>query len=230
LSVLSPNSPDPFAACEETVRRHDPDRYFSALFAPEGKRRHLFALYALYYELAHAAQAAREPMLVEIRLMWWRETIESARAGKPRDHDVARALVETLAAADLPQAMFEPMIAARGYRTQPFADGAAAEAHGEATVGALMRLACRALGAEAEVRDAGIAYALAGQSGGLFHSIDTGMLARAHYDAARRTAIPRQALPAFLPATLVPLYLKRADPPLWRKQIALWRAAARGRL
>jgi phytoene/squalene synthetase len=223
---------DPFAACEEIVRRHDPDRYFAALFAPEDKRRFLFALYALYYELAHAAEAAREPMLIEIRLMWWRETLAMAREGKARNHDVARALVETLAAVDLPDALFEAMIAARGRGPEPFADAAAAEAYGDATVGSLMRLAARVLGAQADapVRDAAIAYALAGQSGEQFRNIDTGTVARAHYMAARKTAVPRQALPAFLPAALAPLYLKQPDPPLWRKQVSLLRAAMSGRL
>lgn len=222
---------DPFLTCEEVVRRHDPDRYFAALFAPEDKRRFLFALYALYYELVHAAQAAREPMLIEIRLMWWRETIEMAREGKPRNHDVARALVETLTAVDLPAALFEPMIAAHGHR-EAFGDAAAVEAHGDATVGSLMRLAARILGAEADApaRDAGVAYALAGRSGEQFRSVDTAALARAHYDAARKMRIPKLALPAFLPAALVPLYLKRPEPALWRKQISLLRVAVRGRL
>lgn len=221
---------DPFAACEEIVRRHDPDRYFAALLAPEHKRGFLFALYALYYELAHAAEAAREPMLIEIRLMWWRETIAMAREGKARNHDVARALVQTLAASDLPVELFEPMIAAR--RAEPFADAAAAEAYGDDTVGCLMRLAARALGAEADAqaRDAGIAYATAGRSGGLFQNVDTAALARTHYAAVRTMHIPKLALPALLPAALVPLYLKRAEPALWRKQISLLSAAVRGRL
>ncbi len=221
---------DPFAACEEIVRRHDADRYFAALFAPEAKRRFLFALYALYSELAHAAEAAREPMLIEIRLMWWRETIDMAREGKARNHDVARALVETLAAGDLPAAQFEPMNAAR--RAEPFADASAAEAYGDAGVGSLMRLAARVLGADADAqaRHAGIAYAMAGRSGGLFRNVNTAALARAHYDAARKMGVPREALPALLPAALVPLYLKRPEPALWRKQISLLSAAVRGRL
>lgn len=220
---------DPFQACEAIVRRHDPDRYFAALFAPEDKRRFLFALYALYYELAHAAQAAREPMLIEIRLMWWRETIAMAREGKARNHDVARALVETLAACDLPDALFEAMLEARGQR-DAFADAAAAEAYGDATAGSLMRLSLRVLEVDAEVRDAAIAYALAGRSGELFRNVDTGALARAHYDAARKMRVARAALPALLPAALVPLYLKRAEPALWRKQISLLRAGLLGQL
>lgn len=223
---------DPFAACEETVRRHDPDRYFAALFAPEEARRHLFALYAFYYELVHAVRAAREPMLVQIRLAWWRETLEMARAGRTRDHVVSEALRETLAAVELPQDLFEQIIEARTPRDKPFIHVAEAMAYTDATVGSLMRLAARALGAPADgnVRDAAIAYGLAGQTGGDFRSLDTAVLADSHYRLARTTAFPRAALPAVLPAALVPLYLKRPDPPLWRKQLVYLRAAAMGRI
>ena len=225
---------DPFAACEDDVRRRDPDRYFAALFAPEKKRRHLFALYAFYRELAHAVDAAREPMIVDIRLAWWRETLEGARAGRPRDHHVAQAVRETFAENDLPAELFARMIEARATEAgaEPFPDTAAAEDHADATSGALMRLAARILGAEADdlAREAGIAYALAGRSGGRYTSIDTPGLAQSHYDAARKLPMPRESLPAFLPAALVPLYLKRTDPPLWRKQLSMLRAAMRGRI
>ena len=219
-----------FTVCEEAVRRHDPDRFFAALFAPADERPHLFALTAFYGELAHAAGAAREPMLREIRLMWWRETISMARGGKARDHAVARALVETFGAYDLPDALFEAMIAARSETHNVFSDAAAAEAYADATVGSLMRLWSRVLGGAAEVRDAAIAYALAGQSGGDFANVDTAALARTHYVAARKIVVPKAVLAAVIPAALVPLYLKRPDPPQWRKQIALFGTALRGRL
>jgi 15-cis-phytoene synthase len=221
---------EPFAACEAAVRRHDPDRFFAALFAPEARRRHLFALYAFQGELAHAAAAAREPMLAEIRLAWWRETLESARAGRPRDHDVARALAVTLAEYDLPEDLFERMLAARvpgGAFTQT-----EAAAFGADSAGAAMALAARVLGVAADglAREAGVAYALAGQRGGRFANVDTTVLARQHLAAARAMEMPKAALAAFLPAALVPLYLKRADPALWRKLAALLRAGLRGRL
>jgi phytoene/squalene synthetase len=220
---------DPFTACEEEVRRHDPDRYFAALFAPEKKRRHLFALCAFYRELVHAAQAACEPMILDIRLAWWRETLEGARLGKPRDHHVAQALAVTLSEHALPPEIFERMIEARAADTgaEPFADAAAAEDHADATSGSLMRLAARVLGTEADAvaREAGIAYALAGRSGGKFANIDSVALAKKHFNAARKLPMPRAALPAFLPAALVRLYLTRPDPALWRKQIAYLRAA-----
>jgi len=67
-------------------------------------------------------------------------------------------------------------------------------------------------------------------------------LARQHLDAARvhLKSVPPEAVPAFLPAAMVPLYLSRMeqfgyDPfrtqieiPQWRRQWTLWRAARRG--
>ena len=225
-----------FAACEDIVRRHDPDRYFSALFAPEEKRRHLFALCAFYYELVHVVQVVREPMIADIRLAWWRETVEGARAGKPRDHHVAVALAETLSIHDVPASLFERMIEARALDCGPEAlpGRAAVEDHADATTGTLMRMSAVVLGATADdvARDAGIAYALAGRAGDKLASVarELPQLAREHWAAARRLALPRQVLPAILPAALVPLYLQRSDPPRWRKQISLLAAAARGRL
>jgi hypothetical protein len=205
---------DPFEICQKAVRAHDPDRFFAALFAPEDKRRHLFVLTALYYELAHAASQAREPMLKAIRLTWWRETIERARAGNPRDHAVARALAETLQTYDLPDALFEAIITARS------GDGSG-EDFADATVGSLMRLWTRILGGEADVRDAAIAYGLAGRH--------DGEVVRTHYAKARSIRYPRTVLPAVMPAALAPLYL-RGDPPLWRKQTAYLRVAVSGRI
>ncbi len=153
-------------AIAELVRRSDPDRYLAALFAPADKRPLLLALYAFNVEIARVADTVREPMMGEIRLEWWRETLAGARAGTPRNHEVARALAALLAQVDLPVGLFEAMIAARGFdsSSDAFADRAAAEAYCDATSGNLMRLAARILGGEADAaaREAGIAYALAG--------------------------------------------------------------------
>lgn len=157
-----------FAACEETVRRHDPDRYFSALFAPAERRPLIFALYAFNYEIARIAETVREPMAGEIRRQWWREAAESARDGRPRAHDAVKALTELFARAGVPLAMFEAMIDARAYDAaeETFADMAALEAYADAASGGVMRIAARALGAEdsldAHARELGIAYALTG--------------------------------------------------------------------
>jgi NADH dehydrogenase [ubiquinone] 1 alpha subcomplex assembly factor 6 len=56
--------------------------------------------------------------------------------------------------------------------------------------------------------------------------------ARDHFLAARRGPKPRAALPALLPAALVPVYLKRLgrDVPIHRRQMALLGAAMKKRL
>lgn len=79
--------------CGAIARRHDPDRFFCALFAPAEKREALFTLIAFNHELARAREAARNPMLALMRLTWWREAVEEALEGRPaRHHEVAEPL------------------------------------------------------------------------------------------------------------------------------------------
>ncbi|HWC63369.1 MAG TPA: squalene/phytoene synthase family protein [Rhizomicrobium sp.] len=147
------------------VRGADPDRYFSALFAPAAVRPFLFALYAFNHELARVAESVREPMLGAIRLEWWREAVEGAHKGMPRNHDVAKALAALFQAHALPPADFEAIIAARAFdaNAERFADLAALENHVDATGGALMRLALKLLGADpALARAPALAYGLTG--------------------------------------------------------------------
>src|ERR1051326_4242605 len=161
-----------FGACEATVRRADPDRYFSTLFAPAGKRPFLFALYAFNHEIARIGEIVREPMMGEIRLQWWREGLQEVRLGNPRAHDVLRALSQTFEAVELPQELFESMLDARAfdYSAETFASGAARDAYIDATSGNLTRLAARILGVcdtlDALAPEAGLAYG----PGGLLRS------------------------------------------------------------
>lgn len=157
-----------FAACEDTVCRYDPDRYYSALFAPVERRPLILALYAFNYEIARIGEVASEPMVGEIRLQWWREAVESARDGHPRAHDAVKALAELFARTGVPLEMFEALIDARAGDTaaEIFADIAALEAYADATSGGVMRIAARLLGAgdalDVHARELGIAYALTG--------------------------------------------------------------------
>jgi phytoene/squalene synthetase len=148
-----------------SVRAADPDRYFSALFAPAALRPQLLALYAFNAELARVAETVREPMLGAIRLEWWRETAEGASRGAPRNHDVARGLVALFEGAKIALADLEAMIAARAFDSSAdrFADFAALENYLDATSGTVMRLAARVLGAAPErTREAALAYGLTG--------------------------------------------------------------------
>jgi phytoene synthase len=269
---------------EETVRRVDPDRYFSALFAPMPSRRHLLTLYVFNHEIARVAETVRQPMMGEIRLEWWHETLESARSGRPRDHALARALSELFAVHSLPADLFDAILEARAFDATPdlFANWSEVEGYCDQTSGNLMRLAARILGGgegqDALAREAGTAYAITGLIRSLrFHAArhkvylpqdllgavgllpdqimagkfdakvkaaiaQTVLKADEHFRAARLVKSPRAVLPAFLPAALVPLYLRRAkrrsfnplkhsgDVAQHRKQLALLRAALRRRL
>src|SRR5882757_1913293 len=106
---------DAFAACASLVRAADPDRYFSALFAPAALRPYLFVLYAFNAEVARVAETVREPMLGAIRLEWWRETAEGAARGAPRNHDVARGLAALFEEHKVELAALEGIISARAF-------------------------------------------------------------------------------------------------------------------
>jgi phytoene synthase len=153
-----------------SVRAADPDRYFSALFAPAEQRPFLFALYAFNAEVSRIAETVREPMLGAIKLEWWRETAEGASKGNPRNHDVAKALAALFAMRPVALADLEAIIATRAFDSsaENFADFETLESYVDATSGAVMRLAGRILcgdpapGIEKLVREAGLAYGLAG--------------------------------------------------------------------
>ena len=96
------------------VRRHDRERYQTALFAPARRREALFALYAFNYEIARVRESVTQPMLGQIRLQWWREAIEAAFAGAaPRRHEVAGPLAAVIREHALTRAHFDRMIDAR---------------------------------------------------------------------------------------------------------------------
>ncbi len=152
------------------VRRHDRDRFMTALFAPAERREALFALYAFNYEVARVRESVTQPMLGQIRLQWWRDAIAAAYAGEPaRRHQVAEPLAAAIRAFDLGRAHLDRLIDARerDLDNAPPASLAALEAYVEATSSGLVYLALEILGvrntaAVAAARDVGIAYALAG--------------------------------------------------------------------
>ncbi|HEX3429243.1 MAG TPA: squalene/phytoene synthase family protein [Rhizomicrobium sp.] len=159
---------DALTACEATVRRSDPDRYFASLFAPADKRSLLFALYALNHEVARASEAAREPLMSGVRLEWWRETLEDAREGRLRAHPAAVGLMEILSSGFVEMTELDALIEAREVESQPvpFSTVEAMESYAGATSAALMRIAAGLLGAAGRATElilqAGIAYGLAG--------------------------------------------------------------------
>ena len=131
--------------CLEQVRREDRDRYVTTLLAPASGRDSLFALYAFNLEIAKTRETVSEALLGEIRLQWWRETIDGLFTGTPRAHQVVDALDRAVRAHDLPRAPFDALIDARtrDLDDTPFADLAELEAYAEATTANLYDLALR---------------------------------------------------------------------------------------
>ncbi len=153
----------------EIARRHDPDRFLCALFAPPARREALFVLIAFNHELARAREATTNPLAALIRLTWWREAVEEAAAGRPpREHEVARPLHAAIAAGALHPPDLIAMAEAREAEAEEegFASTPAFHAWLRGTAGGWCVAAGRALGAPAPIlpalQEAGMLYGLAG--------------------------------------------------------------------
>lgn len=145
----------------------DRDRYLTSLFAPPEVRPALHALYAFNLELARVAEVVSEPMIGEIRLAWWRETLDGVYAGAPRRHDVAEGLAQVLEDHEIDRVLLNRMIDARAHDLEeaPFATLDGLKGYLSATSSGLVAAAARLLGgkgADALAAPAGVAIGLVG--------------------------------------------------------------------
>jgi NADH dehydrogenase [ubiquinone] 1 alpha subcomplex assembly factor 6 len=154
--------------CASIVRRDDHDRYLTVLYARPEDRPALFALYAFNVEVAKTREVVSEPALGEIRLQWWRETVEALYEGQCREHEVVKALAETVRERALPRQGLLDLIDAREsdlYDEQP-ETLLQLETYAERTGGGIQALAALAVGATngalEAARHVGIAWALTG--------------------------------------------------------------------
>lgn len=158
------------SAVARIVRERDHDRFLTTLFAPPARRAALLALYAFNYEVAKTREMVHEPLLGQMRLQWWRESIAAVyEGGALRRHEVVEPLAEAIQAGGLTRAYFDRLIDAReiDLADVPPPSLAALEDYAAATSGGLVLLALEVLGLREEPvlavgRDIGIAYALAG--------------------------------------------------------------------
>lgn len=152
------------------LRRHDRDRYQTALFAPAERREALFALYAFNYEIARIRESVREPLMGLMRLQWWRDALDEIYAGAPpRRHAIVEPLAAAIATHRLTQAHLTALLDARAQDMEetPPPSLAALEAYAAGTSSRLLLLALEILGvddrqAQAAAGAIGIAYALSG--------------------------------------------------------------------
>ncbi len=188
------------------VRRADPDRFLTALFAPPEAREALFTLYAFNNELARAREVVREPMLAMIRLQWWREVVE----GAPRAHEVATPLRALLQAGRLDRGELLGCIEAREAEVDTVPSHDEWRAAMLAGPGGLALAAGRLLGAPAAagLRELGAAYGVAG----------------ALRNVAALARAGRCLLPEDLLAQQAPAWRKRPPPRPVRRRWPSWHA------
>lgn len=176
--------------CAAEVRAQDHDRWLTLLHAAPGDREALAALYAFHLEIARTRETVSEPMIGEIRLQWWRETVEGLYRGEVRRHPVAEALAGVAVERGLPEAELQALIDARAADLHDEGPKSFDDllAYADATGGMLSRLAARVCGVAGEdglaaADSVGRAWALTG----LLRAL--GFLA-----AMRRTPLPEDAL------------------------------------
>lgn len=135
--------------CAEQVRQFDHDRFLTAIFAPAAVREHLFALYAFNIELAKVREVVTEPVIGQMRLQWWRDTLDRLYAGETVAHEVARPLGAAIAAGGIPRSAFDPAIDAREFDLEksPPADLEALMAYAQDTAAPILAIALQLAGA-----------------------------------------------------------------------------------
>lgn len=227
------------SALGESLRRHDHDRYATAMFADPAHRGDLWVLYAFNLELSQIRTQVREPLAGMIRLQWWRDVVEGARREEAMRHPVGGPLLDLIQRRHLKVTDVHDLIDVRQHDLEPapFATIAHWQEYGRRTSGGLARLAAAVLGGEdcLAAESAGTAWALTGLLRSVpFHlaqgwnslpadavstTADKKALAASvlrltdivseHLRQSRRLRAPRAALPALLPAVLAGAYLRR---------------------
>lgn len=200
------------------VRAADVDRWLASRLAADARARaDLIALHAFEAELAAIPTRVSQPMLAEMRFVWWRDQMDGVFEGAPRKgHPVLEALADLVARHALPRTPVEALIEAHIGRVHR-------EPHDlDALFVGPMQLAARILAGEGWDE----AVAPAGRLRGL---IQTGRFEEA---AALRPAanaalkpLPVAAFPAVAPAAL-----SNPEAPEPVKRLRLLWASLRGRV
>jgi phytoene synthase len=138
-----------YALCEAALREKDRDLWLAALFAPAARRRHLHALYAFALEIDDVRAKVTQPLLGEMRLRWWADTLAAPDAEGGAAHPVADAVKDAIAAHALSHEEVAAFIDAHvaDLYDDPLDTMAALLAYCDATAGALLRWSARCLGA-----------------------------------------------------------------------------------
>jgi len=174
--------------CADQVRQYDYYRYFATTCASATVRRGLLALYAFNLEIAATRERVSEALIGQIRLQWWRDTLDGIYDGNVRNHAIAAEIAFAVDAFGLRRDAFERMIDGRQFdlEDEPPEDASALLNYVSATSGALTCLAAKICG----LQDWDEQAESVGRIWGL-----TGLLrAFPHHAAQRRVYIPKDIL------------------------------------
>ncbi|MEM6887649.1 MAG: squalene/phytoene synthase family protein [Pseudomonadota bacterium] len=137
------------AACAALTQNGDPERFAATMALAVPARAKLFPLWAFNIEVSRAPWVAKEPMIAEMRLQWWRDALEEIATGRRvRRHEVVTPLSPLLTPA-LARTL-DALVAARraDIEKAPFDDEATMWTYLEATSSGLFWVAASLLGAD----------------------------------------------------------------------------------
>ncbi len=223
------NKDDWLSVCQGMVHRQDRDRLMCAMVAPLDKRRELLALLAFNLEIATIPELVSEAMLGEIRLQWWRQTLDALYGGNRVDHPVALGLAGAIENSGLSKSLFDSYLDARAFDLTGAAPTSlqALESYADGTAGALHELMAEVLGLAAlaqeqqgrvrtAIRHGGIAWALTGllaarafhlRQGRSYLPVDQEDAEAAVAEAARRHINEARSARKDVPKSLLPIML-----------------------
>ncbi|WP_144752123.1 phytoene/squalene synthase family protein [Bartonella saheliensis] len=92
--------------CLDILRTIDRDRYISVLFAPKKKRKALAALYAFNAEISRIRESVHDPLIGEIRLRWWYDSIVHEEMQTNASNPILSDLLTAMTLFNLPKTAF----------------------------------------------------------------------------------------------------------------------------
>ena len=134
--------------CAELVRTHDFARYASTLFVAAPERRALLALYAFNAEICRVPAQVSQPLPGEMRLQWWRDTLEGHGHGGVEGNPVAAELLQAIGGYRLPVERLTRLIEEHQFDlyNDPMPTMAALEGYLNDTSSALLSLGAAVMG------------------------------------------------------------------------------------
>ncbi len=165
LSCSMSEKIDIYMTLQGQVKSGDYERWLTVHYAPAKCRAALIALLAFNLDLSRIMDTAREPMLAELKLAWWRDRLSELWDGAEAPaHPVLQAFAEQGITTTVPVALLHEMIEARVtelYRNEGHTPETL-EAYAIATGGALAEAMAYCLigKSDKQARQAGTYYAL----------------------------------------------------------------------